>query len=276
MHLRKYDLTSLLPGCLDWLRKHRVPVSHFGLRLRVDHAAFFGRSCPDLPSDMDPPGPGAGTESAAAAPQASTPSPQARHPASADPPCARATSRIGDQKNITSGGAAKRPATRQTRRRERSWCDVGRVDLGSPLLGHKQLLAHLRQRSEWSDCRVAVRTVWQNKERIQSEIRCVESKTCQCMWRTHYILAKTIYSPGTLVIQRAGDHSGHGVSRSASGKFSTSNRSTQQQLSSRRAVGLSKASALHFWRPVLQKHLCLPTSSSVIGFGEKKSNRNKH
>ena len=53
-----------------------------------------------------------------------------------------------------------------------------------------------------------MRTLWQNKERILSEVRCVESELCTHCWRTHYILSKSLYSPGTLVVQASGEHTG--------------------------------------------------------------------
>lgn len=50
VQFHKYHVASLKPSCLDWLRKHRVPVSHFGPRARVDHSAFLRGRCPP---DMD-------------------------------------------------------------------------------------------------------------------------------------------------------------------------------------------------------------------------------
>ena len=75
--------------------------------------------------------------------------------------------------------AEQRPSGKnRTRKAVPQWRDVGRIDLGSPLLSNKQLLQHLRGRPEWADVKVSCRTVWENKERILTEIRCVESETC--------------------------------------------------------------------------------------------------
>ncbi|CAK9003900.1 unnamed protein product, partial [Durusdinium trenchii] len=206
---RKYHVGSLSPGCLDWLRKHRVPLSHFGKRSHVDHAAFLGTcrgGCVDVDSGV------CGSKDTAvdsgeqelqplqsAVPRVAKPSPQvARGGASAHP---------------------NQPAKPRKKKQAIQWRDISRVELGSPL-SNQQLLQHLRRRPEWADTRVAVRTLWQNKERILSEVRCVESELCTHCWRTHYILSKSLYSPGTLVVQASGEHTGHdGAVPCASGKI---------------------------------------------------------
>lgn len=181
----KYHVASLKPSCLDWLRKHRVTVSHFGPRARVDHSAFLGGRCPP-DTDVEP-----------------------VHPV-VDP----------DMSSVPAQAAEQNPAGKNKRRKGvLQWRDVVRIDLGSPLLlSNKQLLQHLCNRPEWGAVKVSCRTLWQNKERILTEIRCVESETCPCRWRTHYMLAKTLYTPGTLVIQCSGEHAKHGDDPSASGK----------------------------------------------------------
>lgn len=207
---RKYHVGSLSPGCLDWLRKHRVPLSHFGKRSHVDHAAFLGTcrgGCVDVDSGV------CGSKDTAvdsgeqelqplqsAVPRVAKPSPQvARGGASAHP---------------------NQPAKPRKKKQAIQWRDISRVELGSPLMSNQQLLQHLRRRPEWADTRVAVRTLWQNKERILSEVRCVESELCTHCWRTHYILSKSLYSPGTLVVQASGEHTGHdGAVPCASGKI---------------------------------------------------------
>ena len=206
LHLRKYDIASLVPGCIEWLRKHRVPLSHFGLRSHVDHSAFFGHC--HQQNGRDP-------QAEAEQTTESQPKKEAAAPATANVTASPKKSRRSNLR------AAVSPSKKPTKQPPNIWSDLGRVELGSPLLSKNALLAHLRTRPEWAHCKVSVRCLWENKERILSEIRCVTSETCQCRWRTHYILAKTIYTPGTLIIQQTGSHSGHGDTPPASGKLFT-------------------------------------------------------
>ena len=158
--MQKYHIQSLSQRCLTWLRNHRVPLSHFGLRTTVDHDAFLGR----FPGHSDinvafpprdhPQTPNAAAEEAKTATDVSS-----------EPP------------------TAALPKTKPSRKQSKDqlvWEDVARVDLGTPLLSNKDLLHHLRHRGEWSTCRVSVRIAWQNKQRVQAEVRCLESAACPC------------------------------------------------------------------------------------------------
>ena len=197
-YMQKYHIQSLSQRCLTWLRNHRVPLSHFGLRTTVDHDAFLGR----FPGHSDinvafpprdhPQTPNAAAEEAKTATDVSS-----------EPP------------------TAALPKTKPSRKQSKDqlvWEDVARVDLGTPLLSNQDLLHHLRHRGEWSTCRVSVRIAWQNKQRVQAEVRCLESAACPCCWRAHYILAAAIYQPGTLILQCSGAHSGHEACLAATGK----------------------------------------------------------
>lgn len=177
----KYHVASLSPGCLDWLRKHRVPVSHFGNRSHVDHAAFLG-ACPErgldvtdvhvnvvLPADKDN----------AVDPRASEQLPL-QSTASPVPVSCPEVPILGGKPP-----SDKPAAKRKTKKPAVEWRDIARVDLGSLLLSNQQLLQHRWQRPEWADSRVTLKTVWQNKERILTEVRCVESEVCPCRWRIH-------------------------------------------------------------------------------------------
>ena len=200
--LRKYHIASLQPGCLAWLRKHRVPVSHFGQRSRVDHAAFLGpcppetvRSAQDDASPVNASGDGSGGH-------------KAPHVAFLNP------------KTPTPGSLApKAKASRKTT--ATVWRDLPRVDLGLPLLSDKALMDLLQKRPEWEDSRVGIRKLWANQERRLLEICCLESASCSCRWRAHYILPKTLYQPGTLLLQVGGAHTGHGEDRTLTGKLFT-------------------------------------------------------
>ena len=214
--LHKFTVDALSAQSVAWLRKHRVPLTLFGVPQNVDHGHFAAEldSWPDaLPPEHEDVAATAIDASGAAAalhPEPCQPASPELAVMSRDRTAADATDQpkpkikegapCDEESRELAGSSTATPSTSE------DWTMAGVHQVPGPLLTQQGVRELLAKHAAWASCRVEIRQRYHNKDRLQFRIQCVDDLQCPKQWKAFYTLTPVIHPPGTLLVWVTGEH----------------------------------------------------------------------